>query len=131
MAGTVTISAALQVEHAPFSFQWARQASLAQTGRGMAAALHYVGETPETINYGEVLYPGVVVLHNISGFAGGHIVWGVLDGGEFRPVGFLAPGEFAVIRLARPGVPPQSVVLQAKAADAGYTAALQPYVFES
>jgi hypothetical protein len=124
MAGTIAVDVNVQAENGVWSLPFSRSFSIVQTAPGSHDALHYLTQTEEAIDLGELSTGAAhfAVLFNVGDIT---IAYGPDDGlGAMVPFGEIAAGECAVVTLSN-GVG----LMAASVGDDG--GVLWPVIFES
>lgn len=100
MSNEITINTQITVNHGYLQWQNSStmRANQSVTGGPSPGSLS-VTTSGVTVSLAQLTLGGIVQIVNLD--PTNYVTWGLLDGGIFRPMGELLPGEFAVFRLSR------------------------------
>lgn len=100
MANEITISTQLVVNNVNLQYQASQTMRANQSvANGPSPGALKVTTGGVTVSLAQLTLGGIVQIINLD--PTNYVSWGLLDGGNFRPIGELLPGEFATFRLSR------------------------------
>lgn len=111
MANEISLGVSLQVSNDPYVLTINKSKSIDCAYIGEGGGVQIIGTSAETVDLGDISYPGYVYLENLD--STNYVDYGP-DSGGMVTMGRLLAGECAVLRLAPSGV---TLKAQANTAD--------------